>query len=40
LNATPTRNRPAPSASSGVTGALAIAENCTEPVAPNSSAEP
>ena len=40
LNARPTRNSPAPSASSGVTGAAASAANATEPVAPNSSAEP
>src|ERR1700733_3533707 len=40
LNASPTMNSPAPSASSGVTTALASAENATEPVAPNISAEP
>src|ERR1700722_882506 len=40
LNASPTRNSPAPTASTGVTGAVASTANATEPVAPNSSAEP
>src|ERR1700682_5146408 len=40
LNASPTMNSPAPSASSGVTVAVASTANVTEPVAPNSSAEP
>src|ERR1700685_3450985 len=40
LNARPTRNSPAPTASTGVTGAVASTANATEPVAPNSSAEP
>jgi len=40
LNASPTKNSPAPIAMSGEGGAAAIAANATDPVPPKSSAIP